>query len=71
MHNGQTWNYTWNVEERTAPGPSDGSSVVWMYHSHAHETQDTLAGLMGAIIITRAVSPLTSGLLYGSMQLSA
>ena len=71
MHTGQTWNFTWYVTERTAPGPSDGSSVVWMYHSHAHETQDTLAGLMGAIIITRAVSFLTSGLFYGSKQLLA
>ena len=30
-----------------APGPMDGSSVMWMYHSHVDETADTNAGLDG------------------------
>ena len=65
--------YTWHVTERAAPGARDGSSVMWMYHSHAHEVQDSYAGLMGAIIITRRVrlmhcAPLlhTSGPQYDS-----
>ena len=32
----------------------DGSSVMWMYHSHTDEVGDTYAGLEGAIIITAA-----------------
>ena len=46
--------YTWEVPERAGPGPADGSSVMWMYHSHVDEVADTYAGLMGAIEITRA-----------------
>lgn len=57
MHQGDTYTYTWYVVERAAPGPADGSSIVWMYHSHSHEVQDSYAGLLGAIIITRKVPP--------------
>src|SRR3954454_7707032 len=46
--------YTWRVPERAGPAPGDGSSVMWMYHSHADEVSDTYAGLMGPIEITRA-----------------
>ena len=46
--------YTWEVPQRAGPGPSDSSSVMWMYHSHVDEVADTYAGLMGAIEITRA-----------------
>jgi manganese oxidase len=45
--------YTWQVPERAGPGPDDGSSVMWMYHSHTDEVSDTYAGLMGPIEITR------------------
>jgi len=51
---GKTHTYTWQVPERAGPGPGDGSSVMWMYHSHADEIADTYAGLMGPIEITRA-----------------
>jgi hephaestin len=30
----------------------DGSSVMWMYHSHVNEVRDIDAGLMGVIIVT-------------------
>jgi FtsP/CotA-like multicopper oxidase with cupredoxin domain len=43
----------WRVPERAGPGPGDGSSVMWMYHSHVDEVADTYAGLMGPIEITR------------------
>jgi hephaestin len=46
--------YTWQVPERAGPGPGDGSSVMWMYHSHTDEISDTYAGLMGSMEITRA-----------------
>jgi manganese oxidase len=45
--------YVWRVPERAGPGPGDGSSVMWMYHSHTDEVADTYAGLMGPIEITR------------------
>jgi hephaestin len=44
--------YTWQVPDRAGPGPHDGSSVMWMYHSHTDEVQDTYAGLMGPMVIT-------------------
>ena len=47
-----THTYTWQVPDRAGPGPGDGSSVMWMYHSHTDEVGDTYAGLMGPIEIT-------------------
>ena len=43
-----------SVSSCVGPGPSDGSSVMWMYHSHTDEVSDTYAGLMGPIEITVA-----------------
>jgi manganese oxidase len=50
---GKSFTYTWTVPERAGPGPGDGSSVLWMYHSHYIESRDMNAGLMGPIIVTR------------------
>ena len=50
---GQTHIYTWQVPERAGPGPNDGSSVVWLYHSHVDEPKDVESGLIGAIVVTR------------------
>jgi FtsP/CotA-like multicopper oxidase with cupredoxin domain len=47
-----TYTYHWSVPERAGPGPGDGSSVLWMYHSHFLETKDINTGLIGPIIIT-------------------
>lgn len=49
---GKTHLYTWAVPERAGPGPMDGSSVFWMYHSHSNEMLDVNAGLVGPMIIT-------------------
>ncbi len=49
---GGTHTYNWKVPERAGPGPHDGSSVMWMYHSHTDEIQDTYSGLMGPMEIT-------------------
>jgi manganese oxidase len=51
---GKTFTYTWHVPERAGPGPNDPSSIVWLYHSHVNERRDTNAGLIGAIVVTRA-----------------
>jgi hephaestin len=49
---GGTHVYVWAVPERAGPGPMDGSSVMWMYHSHVDEVRDINTGLFGPIIIT-------------------
>ncbi|MDQ2768604.1 MAG: multicopper oxidase domain-containing protein [Gemmatimonadota bacterium] len=49
---GATYTYIWAVPARAGPGPMDGSSVMWMYHSHVNEVRDIDAGLMGVIIVT-------------------
>jgi manganese oxidase len=49
---GGTHTYIWPVPERAGPGPMDGSSVMWMYHSHVDEVRDINTGLFGPIIIT-------------------
>lgn len=46
--------YRWSAPARAGPGPMDGSSVLWMYHSHVDEPADTNGGLIGPMIITRA-----------------
>lgn len=51
---GQTRTYTLTVPERSGPGPRDPSSVPWIYHAHTEEVGDVNAGLVGAIIVTRA-----------------
>jgi hephaestin len=50
---GKTHVYTWVAREQAGPGPQDGSSVVWIYHSHNYEPKDVNAGLIGPIVITR------------------
>jgi hephaestin len=49
---GEMHTYTWEVRERAGPGPADGSSVVWLYHSHVNEQRDVNSGLIGPIIVT-------------------
>ena len=49
---GETHTYIWQVPERAGPGPTDGSSIVWLYHSHVNEQRDVNSGLIGPIIIT-------------------
>jgi manganese oxidase len=48
----QQYVYTWQVPERAGPGPMDGSSVMWMYHSHTNEVPDVFSGLVGPMEIT-------------------
>ncbi len=58
---GGTHTYTWQVPERAGPGSGDGSSIMWMYHSHTDEVADTYAGLTGPIAITRQGSARADG----------
>jgi FtsP/CotA-like multicopper oxidase with cupredoxin domain len=36
-----TFTYIWFVPDRAGPGDMDASSVMWMYHSHTNEVDDT------------------------------
>jgi manganese oxidase len=49
---GSTYTYLWTVPERSGPAAMDGSSVLWMYHSHFVESTDINTGLIGPIIVT-------------------
>lgn len=49
---GGTHVYVWPVPERAGPSHGETSSILWMYHSHAHEAADVNAGLMGPLIVT-------------------
>jgi len=49
---GSTRTYTWPVPERAGPGPSDPSSVLWMYYSDVRMAEDITTGLIGPMIIT-------------------
>jgi hephaestin len=51
---GGVYTYSYKVPDRAGPGPMDGSSILWMYHSHTDEVGDDYAGLVGPMIITRA-----------------
>lgn len=50
---GGTHTYVWPVPERTGPGPREGSSTAWAYHSDTHGFRDVNAGLLGVILVTR------------------
>lgn len=50
---GQSHVYRYVADEGAGPGPSDPSSITWMYHSHVDETRDTYTGLAGPIVVTR------------------
>jgi manganese oxidase len=49
---GTTYTYHWFAGERAGPGPMDGSSALWMYHSHVDESKDVNSGLMGPMVVT-------------------
>jgi FtsP/CotA-like multicopper oxidase with cupredoxin domain len=49
---GATHIYIWEIPDRAGPGMSDGSSIVWLYHSHVNEMRDIASGLFGAIVVT-------------------
>ena len=49
---GGKWTYTWLTPERAGPASMDGSTAMWMYHSHTDEALDIQAGLIGFMVIT-------------------
>lgn len=49
---GGTHVYVWPVPERAGPASGEGSSVMWMYHSHVDETKDINTGLLGVMVVS-------------------
>ena len=49
---GHTHTYVWPVPERAGPAHGEGSTALWMYHSHVEENKDINAGLVGPLIVT-------------------
>ena len=51
---GGRFQYVWLADQESGPVPSAGgpASVVWMYHAHVDEPEETNLGLMGPIIVT-------------------
>ena len=49
---GATHTYEWPVPERAGPAHGEGSSIIWMYHSHIEEEKDVNSGLIGPMIVT-------------------
>lgn len=47
-----THTYSWKVPEQAGPGPMDGSSAVWAYHSHTGEDEELSGGLSGFMVIS-------------------
>ena len=60
-HPARPHTYIWQIPERAGPGPSDPSSVFWLYHSHADELRDVASGLFGVIVVTRRGMALPDG----------
>ncbi|MGY3319751.1 multicopper oxidase domain-containing protein [Arthrobacter sp. TE12232] len=58
---GTVYTYSYKVPDRAGPGPMDGSSVMWMYHSHTDEVGDDYAGLVGPMVITKASAARADG----------
>jgi len=58
---GGSFDYVWEADPDSSPGPGDPSSLVWWYHSHISESAETNRGLLGPIVITRAGSARADG----------
>ena len=50
---GESYKYTWVVDEASGPGPDDPSTIIWLYHSHVMGEEEMNLGLVGTLIITR------------------
>lgn len=50
---GATHTFDWQVSELVGPGPADGSSIAWLYHSDVDAQRDLHSGLFGILIVTR------------------
>ncbi|KAH9508748.1 hypothetical protein Btru_049803 [Bulinus truncatus] len=51
---GDTYEYIWQVPERSGPGPKDPNCIPWLYYSSVDPVKDTNSGLVGAVVICRS-----------------
>ena len=58
---GDTVTYKWEVDAAAGPGPNDGSSVGWLYHSHVKGPRDVNSGLFGVVTVARATFAADAG----------
>ncbi len=49
---GDTFTYTWKLDEASGPLPGEPSSKGWLYHSHVAGDDEINQGLIGIIIVT-------------------
>ena len=57
VENGTTATYQWIVAADNGPADNDLSTVAYSYSSNVNPVGDLYAGLFGALIVARPVSP--------------
>lgn len=50
---GASYTYHYEVPKSAGPAAMDGSTAMWMYHSHSDEIGDVYAGMTGFIVVTK------------------
>lgn len=50
---GDSYTYTWTMDEDSGPTDFGPSSIVWVYHSHVDSVAEVYDGLIGSIVVTR------------------
>ncbi|KAK6962443.1 hephaestin-like protein 1, partial [Biomphalaria glabrata] len=50
---GRTFQYVWQLTERSGPGPNDPNCIPWLYYSSVDPIKDTNTGLLGPLIVCR------------------
>jgi len=50
---GDSFTYRWVVDKMAGPGKTEGSSKVWLYHSHVDSVSEIYAGLIGTIVVVQ------------------
>lgn len=54
VRTGAVYVYKYTVPSTAGPADMDGSTAMWMYHSHSDEISDVYAGMAGFIVVTKA-----------------
>ena len=57
VEQGEMVEYSWMVQENNGPANDDMSSIAYVYGSNVDYTAHVNAGLYGAVVIAREVSP--------------
>jgi FtsP/CotA-like multicopper oxidase with cupredoxin domain len=49
---GAKFTYVWQLDDESAPLPTEPSSKAWLYHSHVNGDEEANLGLVGFIVVT-------------------